>query len=102
MIARTWSARVTPDNEAAYLRTVRDVVLPELRAAAGYEGAHFLRRAEEGTVHILVVTYWTSMAAAEALGGGADPSKAYVPPEIAALLSSFDGVVEHFEVAVDD
>ena len=101
MIVRTWTAHTTPDRELAYLEQVREVVLPHLREIPGYLGSRFLRRHTKGEVEFLVLTYWESMAAVEALSGG-DSSQAYLPPEIAATLERFDHEALQFEVLLDD
>lgn len=101
MIARTWTAQVSPRNESAYLDTVRAVVLPSLRAMKGYRGARFLRQLRDGSVDILVITFWESMEAVVSLTGG-EPSRAYVPPEIAATLERFDSSASHYDVTIGD
>lgn len=101
MIVRTWTAHTAPDRVSAYQDKVREVVLPHLRAVSGYLGSHFLRRDVNGQVEILVLTYWDSMEAIQSLAGD-DPTRAYVPPEIAATLARYDDVAVHYDVMIDD
>lgn len=101
MIARTWKAQALPNAEPDYLETVRSLVLPNLRAIPGYRGAQFLRRPREGKIEILVVTYWDSMEALQTLTDG-DPTLAYVPQEVAAVLDRFDVSASNYELMIDD
>jgi heme-degrading monooxygenase HmoA len=101
MVVRTWTAHTTPDRESAYLDKVREVVLPHLRTVSGYLGSHFLRRSADSELEILVLTYWESMEAVRALAGE-EPTKAYMPPEIAATLERYDHEAVHYDVMIDD
>ena len=101
MIVRTWTAHTTPDRESAYLDEVRKVVLPHLRTVSGYLGSHFLRRSANGKLEILVLTYWESMEAVRLLAGE-EPTRAYMPPEIAATLERYDHEAVHYDVVIHD
>ncbi len=100
MIVRFWSARVAPAREEEYLQEVRERVIPEFEKLAGCLGAFFTRRDREGEVEYRVLTMWASWQAVEKMAG-ADPKQAYVPPEIATILSRFDTTAEHFESVIE-
>jgi hypothetical protein len=53
-----------------------------------------------GEVRITVTTFWESMIAIGRFAGS-NPERAVVEPEARALLTSFDDVVTHQEVALD-
>jgi heme-degrading monooxygenase HmoA len=101
MIVRTWRALTTSELEPQYLEQVRAVVMPHLHSFSGYRGAQFAKRSVDGQVEILVMTYWESMEAVRAFAGS-DEVHAYMPPEIAATLLSFDATSDHYEVLLDD
>jgi heme-degrading monooxygenase HmoA len=83
MIARFWSAQT------------------QLQGLDGFLGATVCTRSAPDAVEILVTTYWASLAAIDAFAG-ADREAAVVAAEAAALLTSFDKRVRHYEVAVAD
>jgi heme-degrading monooxygenase HmoA len=99
MIVRTWSATTSLAREAQYIRTVKGVVLPRFEKADGYLASSFLRREVPGGIRYLVLTYWESMAAVRKLAGD-DPTRAYVPAEIAATLDDYDRTADHHEVVI--
>jgi heme-degrading monooxygenase HmoA len=101
MIARLWSARATPQHYPAYAKHFSENVLPELRAVDGYVSVKLLMRASDNAVEILVITCWRSFAAIDAFAG-ADREAAVVADAAAALLTSFDRRVRHYEVAATD
>ena len=101
MIVRTWKALTTSELEPEYLEQVRTVVMPYMHGFSGYRGAQFTRRSLGGQVEILVMTYWESMDAVRAFAGS-EESHAYMPPEIAATLDSYDATSDHYEVLFED
>jgi heme-degrading monooxygenase HmoA len=101
MIARIWTARTTPQNWPAYEQHFTENVLPELRAVHGYVSSQLLMREAGGEIAITVVTLWQSLAAIDAFAGP-DREAAVVAPHAAALLTSYDRRVQHFEVAHAD
>jgi hypothetical protein len=101
MIVRTWKATVSTSREGYYFDKVKEQVLPALRAVPGYRGAQFLRRSLDVRVEIMVLTYWESMESVEALTGG-DPSTAYLPTDVVAILESFDAGATHYEAVISD
>lgn len=100
MVARTWYARVTPQNVDAYRTHYVEKNLPKLRAVKGFIGAQLSTRAADGSVEILVITFWQSLAAIDAFASP-DREAAVVPPDMAPLLVSYDNKVRHFEIVVD-
>jgi heme-degrading monooxygenase HmoA len=101
MIARLWSARTTPQNSPAYQRHFKDSVLPELRGISGYIGANLLKREIDGQVEIIVITLWTSFEAIDAFAKP-DREAAVVASHAAAVLTTYDRRVRHYEVATID
>lgn len=98
MIARLWRG-VAPDgpNADAYLRHLRESVLPALAAIDGYRDVRVLRRDDPGRVEFLVMTFWDSMAAIRRFAG-AEPERAVVEPGARAVLAEYDDFVRHYEV----
>jgi heme-degrading monooxygenase HmoA len=85
----------------AYVEYFHAHVLPELRAIDGYEGAQVLVGGDGPEDEIVVVTWWRSLDAVRAFAG--EPlDVAVVHDGAAALLTSFDRRVTHYDVAVDD
>ena len=101
MIIRTWKARTSTELTPRYLEQVRAVVIPHLQSFSGYKGAQFTTRGTGDDVEVLVLTYWDSIEAVRAFAG-AEETHAYMPPEIAETLTSYDGTSDHFEVLIDD
>jgi heme-degrading monooxygenase HmoA len=101
MIARIWTARTTPKYWPAYEQHFEQNVLPELRGVQGYISSQLLKREAGGEIAITVVTVWQSWAAIDAFAGP-DREAAVVAPNAAALLTSYDRRVQHFEVALAD
>lgn len=101
MIARTWSARTTPELAESYVNHFEQAVQPHLRGITGFLGATVCTRPLPGAVEILVTTYWKSFAAVDAFAG-ADRDAAVVAAEAAALLTDFDQRVHHYEVAIGE
>lgn len=101
MIARFWSARATPAGARAYADHLRTHVLPAVKQVDGYAGAVLLERDVSAAVEILVITWWQSLEAIRRFAGP-DPEEAVVADEAAALLTSFDRRVRHYELVVED
>jgi len=101
MIARIWSARTTPDNWPAYEHHFTQNVTPELHAIEGYAGAKLLKREVGASLEITVISFWQSWQAIDAFAG---PHRevAVVAPSAAALLTDYDRIAKHYEVAVSD
>jgi heme-degrading monooxygenase HmoA len=100
VIARSWSARATPDGARGYVRYFRDTLAPELATLEGYLGASIYQGEVGDLVEILVVTRWASAEAIRSFAGD-DAGRAVVEPEARAMLVSFDERVEHRTVVLD-
>jgi uncharacterized protein YciI/heme-degrading monooxygenase HmoA len=97
MILRVWRGRSTAERASEYVQHAATKVFPALSAIEGHCGAYLLRRAVDGVIEFLVLTFWDSMAAVRRFAG-AHPEKAVVEPEARAILTSFDASVGHFEI----
>lgn len=97
MIARYWSARAPRQNLSAYVHHFNDNVIPELKAVPGFVRAELLTRDSGDEVEILVLSVWKSLQAIKAFAGP-DPGDAVVAPAAAALFTSYDQRVRHFEI----
>lgn len=100
-ISRRWSARATEAQLPKYLEHFSQSVLPELRRVPGYLGANVSTRHLEGEIEIVAETTWRSLESIRAFAGP-DLEAAVVADEAAALLTSFDRRVRHYEIAVTD
>jgi heme-degrading monooxygenase HmoA len=100
MIVRMWRGQARAENADAYERFVTTKVFAALPAIAGHRGAYLLKRriGNGGEVEFIAVTLWDSLAAIRGFAGEAI-DRAVVEPEARAVLSSFDDVVRHFELA---
>jgi heme-degrading monooxygenase HmoA len=101
MIARFWTAKATSSQAPAYADHLKNFVLPAVRKIDGYAGAMLLERQAEGAVEIIVITCWRSLDAIREFAG-AEFEEAVVADEAAALLTSFDRRVRHYELVVED
>jgi uncharacterized protein len=97
-IVRMWKGRASVERADEYVEYATKKVFPILGAIEGHRGAYVLRRALNGAVEFMVLTFWESMEAVRKFAGR-EPEKAVVEPEARAILSSFDDSVTHFEVA---
>jgi heme-degrading monooxygenase HmoA len=98
MIVRIWRGRAKAANADAYERFVTTRVFAELPAIEGHRGAYLLKRPVDEEVEFVAVTLWQSLDAIRKFAGD-DIDRAVIEPEARALLSSFDDVVRHFELA---
>jgi heme-degrading monooxygenase HmoA len=99
MIARLWTARTTPALCNSYLEHFSKTVQPSLRKLKGFCGATVFTRPLEGSVEVIVTTYWESLEAIAAFAGP-DRDAAVVAEEATRLLSDFDKRVRHYDVAL--
>ena len=98
MIVRMWRGQAKAENADAYERFVTTKVFAALPAISGHRGAYLLRRSIGGEVEFIAVTLWESLASIRGFAGE-DIDRAVVEPEARAVLSSFDDIVRHFELA---
>jgi heme-degrading monooxygenase HmoA len=101
VIARVWSAQTRRDQVPAYADHLREHVLPLLGGVEGYLGARLWQREVDENVEIVVVTQWSSLDAIQGFAGD-EIELAVVAGEAAALLSSFDDRVRHYELVIED
>jgi hypothetical protein len=98
MIVRMWRGQAKAESADAYERFVTTTVFAALPAIAGHRGAYLLKRVVGDEVEFIAVTLWESLAAIRGFAGDTI-ERAVVEPEARAVLSSFDDVVRHFELA---
>jgi heme-degrading monooxygenase HmoA len=98
MIVRMWRGRAKAANADAYQHFVTGQVFAALPAIPGHCGAYLLKRPVGEEVEFIAVTLWVSLDAIRGFAGD-DIERAVVEPEARAVLSSFDEVVRHFELA---
>ena len=107
MIARVWSARAAEPQIPAYLKHFRNRVLPELHRVDGFSCVTVLVRSVPAEtngpaeIEIVVTTLWRSLDAI-ARFTGQDSEAAVVADEAAALLTSFDRRVRHYDLALSE
>jgi hypothetical protein len=100
MIARSWTARATPEGARAYQTFFDRTLVPGLAAIAGHRGALVLTHPVAAGIEITVLTFWDSMEAVTRFAGPS-PDRAVVEPEARAVLLDFDEQVVHHVVAID-
>ncbi len=100
MIVRIWKGRTSRQSEKGYLGFVENEVFSQFRKIPGFLGARLLKREDVEDCLFVMHSYWDSMEAVRAFAGP-EPSKAVIPARARAFLSSYDEVVDHFEVVLD-
>lgn len=98
MIARYWSARAPARNLPAYLDHFRQNVIPELKAVSGFVRAELFTRSTGNDFELVVLSVWESFQAIDAFAG-VDREAAVVAPAAAALFTSYDRRVRHYEIS---
>ena len=99
MIVRIWRGRAPLGAKAAaYHAHVTATVFPQLQTLAGHRGAWLLRREVGGEVEFLAVTFWESLDSIRSFASD-DIDTAIVEPEARAVLSGFDDLARHYELA---
>jgi heme-degrading monooxygenase HmoA len=97
MIARYWSARLRPEDLPLYVHHFLQNVSSELKAVPGFVRAELLTRSSGDGAEIVVLSVWDSFGAIDAFAGP-DRESAVVAPAAAALFTSYDRRVRHFEI----
>jgi uncharacterized protein YciI len=100
-ILRRWSAHSTKALLPKYLEHFSNHVLPGLRRVPGYLGANVFTRHLDSDVEIVVETTWRSLESIRDFAGP-DLEAAVVADQAAAVLTSFDRRVRHFEIVIAD
>lgn len=96
MIARYWSARLENHNLPAYREHLERHVFPELKSVPGFLRTELLTRHSSDETEIVVLSVWKSLEAIDAFAGP-DREAAVVAPAAAALFTSYDRRVRHYE-----
>jgi heme-degrading monooxygenase HmoA len=97
MIARTWRGRATREKADDYLHHFETDVVGNLKGIPGNKGAYLLRRAVDGEVEFLAVTFWDSIETIKKFSGE-DPEAAHIEPEGRAALREFDDFARNYEI----
>jgi heme-degrading monooxygenase HmoA len=101
MVARRRTALAEGSSQAdAYVEHFNRIVRPQLDRTDGFLGATVERVEVAGGIEIVVVTRWESLDAIRAFAGD-EIDLAVVEPEARAVLSRFDSLVRHIELADD-
>lgn len=102
MIARRWRAWANgPEKADAYVTHFEETVRPQLEGSEGFVDARLeCVESEDGRTEIVVVTRWKSMDAVRAFAGD-DVDAAVVEAKARAVLTDFDPLVRHIELADD-
>lgn len=97
MIARVWKGWTRAADADAYERLLRQVVYPQLRRLAGYEGGYILRREEGQETEFVTVNLFASMEAVKAFAGENHETPVF-EPEAKRLLCRVEPVARHYQV----
>lgn len=98
MIVRTWRGVAKNEQADAYVRHLQDDTFPSLEKIHGFVSASIWRRAVAVGVEFMIVTQWESIDAIRQFAG--EPvDTAVVPPEVRAMMLTYDEMVAHYEVA---
>jgi heme-degrading monooxygenase HmoA len=98
MISRHWKGVARPGYAEAYVQHLRHDTFPGLARIPGFVRATILRRVVDEGTEFKIVTVWESLTAIKAFAGE-DPEIAVVPPDVRAMLSTYDERVVHYEIA---
>ncbi len=99
MIARHWRGWTKVQNADAYQRLLETVVLPGLRAIAGYRGGYVLRSDGPEESEFVVINLFDSLDAVRAFAGP-DYAVPVFEPEARRLLSKVEPIAMHYEVKI--
>lgn len=100
MIARIWRGWAQQARADDYQRHYETEVREHLRTISGFRGAQLLRRETGGKVMFTSVAWFTSLDAIREFAGD-DYELAVVEEAARAVLSGWDELVSHHEVALD-
>src|SRR5258708_29098458 len=99
MIARHWRGWTKRHDGDAYEGLLRNKVLPDLKAIAGYRGGYVLRNDGPDESAFVVVNLFDSLDAVRKFAGP-DYAIAGFEPESKRLLSKFLPSAVHYEVRI--
>jgi len=98
MVVRTWRGVAKREQADAYVRHLQDDTFPSLDKIHGFVSAAIWRRDVGVGVEFMIVTRWESIDAIRQFAG--EPvDTAMVPPEVRAMMLTYDETVAHYEVA---
>jgi mannose-6-phosphate isomerase-like protein (cupin superfamily)/heme-degrading monooxygenase HmoA len=98
VITRLWRGWTRPAEADAYERFLLDELFPSMRAIDGFLGADVLRRPDADEEAFVTLTRFASLDAIRAFAGD-DYERPVLEPRARELLSRYDGVAQHFEIA---
>lgn len=96
MIARHWKGLARSDRAHDYESHLRKETIPALARIPGFIEASILRRTQPEGIEFLVATKWQSLEAIRQFASP-DVDAAVVPPEVEAMMISYDRRVAHYE-----
>lgn len=99
-IARVWRGVVPVEKAEAYSRYLVDFGFRDYQTYDGSCAIHLLRRAEEGRVQFLLLSFWNSRQTIVAYAGADIEQAHYYPYDLECLLDPAPKV-EHYEVIGD-
>jgi ribosomal protein S18 acetylase RimI-like enzyme len=100
MIARHWKGITKPEEAENYLAYLKNERFPHVATLAGYIDAEILQRKLETGVEFLIISYWQSLESIKAFAGE-NVELAVVPPNVEAMMLSYDKTASHYEVYED-
>jgi heme-degrading monooxygenase HmoA len=100
MIVRVWKARATPENAPAYRKHLETHVFPTLQSVSGFMGADLMERPDDDEIEFVVTSRWQSLKSVREFAGDAY-ERAVVAPGARKVLSSYEEVVEHYEMTAE-
>lgn len=98
-IKRIWHGWTTPENADAYVKLLREVVIPgiEAKQIPGYTGFEVLRKDIEEEIEFITIITFQSLENVIAFQGE-DYTRSYVPDEAQKVLKRWDERASHYEV----
>ena len=97
-MVRIWHGRVASQRAEEYLRLMRDVAVPDYRETPGNLAAYAMSRTEDAVTHVLMLSYWESLAAVAAFAGERIEQAKYYDFDSDFLLE-FEPTVQHYTVS---
>lgn len=95
MIVRVWTAEALSENADDYRHHFYEVLLPRLRAIAGFVNTEVLERVVGPRVEFVIITRWDNFDAIRAFAGHHE-ERAVVEPDVRAALERYDETVKHY------
>lgn len=100
MIARHWRCWAASAEAAdAYQRILEERILPALKDIDGFEGGYVLRYDGPDGVEFIELNFFNSIEAIQRFAG-MEPTVPLVESEARALITKWDPVAKHYDVAI--